>query len=111
MAPSQEQSKEQIQSQISKDQQPTKSDKSKVQKEEEQSIGGIVIASNAKEKPTTGEVIAVGNGRILDNGQRVEPEVKVGQSVVFDKYAGSEVKYEGEEYLVIRENDIIAVID
>lgn len=83
----------------------------KVQKEEEQSIGGIVIASNAKEKPTTGEVIAVGNGRILDNGQRVEPEVKVGQSVAFDKYAGSEVKYEGEEYLVIRENDIIAVID
>lgn len=83
----------------------------KVQKEEEQSIGGIVIASNAKEKPITGEVIAVGNGRILDNGQRVEPEVKVGQSVVFDKYAGSEVKYEGEEYLVIRENDIIAVID
>lgn len=83
----------------------------KVQKEEEQSIGGIVIASNAKEKPTTGEVITVGNGRILDNGQRVEPEVKVGQSVVFDKYAGSEVKYEGEEYLVIRENDIIAVID
>ena len=83
----------------------------KVQKEEEQSIGGIVIASNAKEKPTTGEVIAVGNGRILDIGQRVEPEVKVGQSVVFDKYAGSEVKYEGEEYLVIRENDIIAVID
>lgn len=83
----------------------------KVQKEEEQSIGGIVIASNAKEKPTTGEVIAVGNGRILDNGQRVEPEVKVGQSVVFDKYAGSEVKYEGGEYLVIRENDIIAVID
>ena len=83
----------------------------KVQKEEEQSIGGIVIASNAKEKPTTGEVIAVGNGRILDNGQRVEPEVNVGQSVVFDKYAGSEVKYEGEEYLVIRENDIIAVID
>ena len=83
----------------------------KVQKEEEQSIGGIVIASNAKEKPTTGEVIAVGNGRILDNGQRVEPEVKVGQSVVFDKYAGSEVKYEGEEYLVIRENDMIAVVD
>lgn len=83
----------------------------KVQKEEKQSIGGIVIASNAKEKPTTGEVIAVGNGRILDNGQRVEPEVKVGQSVVFDKYAGSEVKYESEEYLVIRENDIIAVID
>src|SRR5699024_1077474 len=83
----------------------------KVQKEEEQSICGIVIASNAKEKPTTGEVIAVGNGRILDNGQRVEPEVKVGQSVVFDKYAGSEVKYEGEEYLVIRENDIIAVIE
>ena len=83
----------------------------KVQKEEEQSIGGIVIASNAKEKPTTGEVIAVGNGRILDNRQRVEPEVKVGQSVVFDKYAGSEVKYEGDVYLLIRENDIIAVID
>ena len=67
-----------------------------VQKEEEQTVGGIVLASNAKEKPQTGKVLAVGTGRVLDNGEKVVPSVKEGDTVVFDKYAGTEVSYEGE---------------
>lgn len=82
-----------------------------VQKEEEQTVGGIVLASNAKEKPQTGKVLAVGTGRVLDNGERVVPSVKEGDTVVFDKYAGTEVSYEGEKYLVVRENDIVAVVE
>ena len=62
-----------------------------VQKEEEQTVGGIVLASNAKEKPQTGKVLAVGTGRVLDNGEKVVPSVKEGDTVVFDKYAGTEV--------------------
>ena len=81
-----------------------------VQKEEEQTVGGIVLASNAKEKPQTGKVLAVGTGRVLDNGEKVVPSVKEGDTVVFDKYAGTEVSYEGE-YLVVRENDIVAVVE
>ena len=82
-----------------------------VTKEEEQTIGGIVLASNAKEKPQTGKVVAVGAGRILENGQQVAPSVSVGDVVFFDKFAGSQVKYEDQEYLVVRENDIIAVVE
>lgn len=82
-----------------------------VQKEEEQTVGGIVLASNAKEKPQTGKVLAVGTGRVLDNGEKVVPSVKEGDTVVFDKYAGTEVGYEGEKYLVVRENDIVAVVE
>lgn len=82
-----------------------------VQKEEEQTVGGIVLASNAKEKPQTGKVLAVGTGRVLDNGEKVVPSVKEGDTVVFDKYAGTEVNYEGEKYLVVRENDIVAVVE
>ena len=82
-----------------------------VQKEEEQTVGGIVLASNAKEKPQTGQVLAVGTGRVLDNGEKVVPSVKEGDTVVFDKYAGTEVSYEGEQYLVVRENDIVAVVE
>lgn len=82
-----------------------------VQKEEEQTVGGIVLASNAKEKPQTGKVLAVGTGRVLDNGEKVVPSVKEGDTVVFDKYAGTEVCYEGEKYLVVRENDIVAVVE
>ena len=82
-----------------------------VQKEEEQTVGGIVLASNAKEKPQTGKVLAVGTGRVLDNGEKVVPSVKEGDTVVFDKYAGTEVSYEGEQYLVVRENDIVAVVE
>ena len=82
-----------------------------VQKEEEQTVGGIVLASNAKEKPQTGKVLAVGTGRVLDNGEKVVPSVKEGDTVVVDKYAGTEVSYEGEKYLVVRENDIVAVVE
>ena len=82
-----------------------------VQKEEEQTVGGIVLASNAKEKPQTGKVLAVGTGRVLDNGEKVVPSVKEGDTVVFDKYGGIEVSYEGEKYLVVRENDIVAVVE
>lgn len=82
-----------------------------VQKEEEQTVGGIVLASNAKEKPQTGKVLAVGTGRVLDNGEKVVPSVKEGDTVVFDKYTGTEVSYEGEKYLVVRENDIVAVVE
>ena len=64
-----------------------------VQKEEEQTVGGIVLASNAKEKPQTGKVLAVGTGRVLDNGEKVVPSVKEGDTVVFDKYAGTEGNY------------------
>ncbi len=82
-----------------------------VQKEEEQTVGGIVLASNAKEKPQTGKVLAVGAGRVLDNGERIAPSVKEGDVVVFDKYAGTEVSYEGGKYLVVHENDIVAVVE
>lgn len=76
---------------------------------EETTKGGIVLPDTAKEKPQEGEVIAVGPGRVLDNGQRIAPEIKVGDKVIFAKYSGSEVKIEGEEYLILRESDILAV--
>ena len=79
--------------------------------EEEKTVGGIVLASNAKDKPTTGKVIAVGAGRTLDNGQVVAVSVKEGDKVLFDKYAGREVEYDGEKYLVVHEKDLVAVID
>lgn len=83
----------------------------KAQENEEQTVGGIVLASNAKDKPTTGEVVAVGEGRILDNGTKVPVAVKEGDKVLFDKYAGNEVEYEGQKYLVVHEKDLVAVID
>ncbi|MCP0886372.1 co-chaperone GroES [Ligilactobacillus sp. WILCCON 0076] len=82
-----------------------------VQKEEEQKVGGIILASNAKEKPQTAEVVAVGDGRVLDNGQKVTPSVKKGEVVLFDKYSGTEVKYEEKTYLVVHEKDIVAIVD
>ena len=83
----------------------------KAQEEEEETVGGIVLASNAKDKPTTGEVVAVGEGRVLDNGTKVPVSVKKGDNVLFDKYAGNEVTYQGEKYLVVHEKDLVAVID
>ena len=83
----------------------------KVGKEEEVTAGGLVLTSAAKEKPQSGEVIAVGAGRVADNGSTIPMTVKVGDHVMFEKYAGSEVKYEGVEYLVINEKDIIAIVD
>ena len=77
---------------------------------EEKSGGGIIIPDTAKEKPQRGKVTAVGNGKTLDNGTRVALEVKKGNQVLFGKYAGTEVKIEGKEYLILREDDILAII-
>ena len=79
--------------------------------EERTSPGGIVIPDSATEKPIKGEVLAVGNGKILDDGSKRELDVKIGDKVLFGKYSGTEVKVEGEELLVMREDDIMAVID
>ena len=72
--------------------------------------GGILIPDTAKEKPQEGEVVAVGNGKILENGTRVAMEVKVGDRVLFGKYSGSEIKIEGEELLIMREDDILGIL-
>ncbi len=77
---------------------------------EEMTKGGIIIPDSAKEKPMEGEVIAVGNGKILDNGQKSTPDVKAGDKVLFSKYAGTEVKIDGEEHLIMREDDILGII-
>lgn len=77
---------------------------------EEVTKSGIVLPDSATEKPQEGSVLAVGPGRVLDNGKRVEMEVKSGDSVLFAKYAGTEVKLDGEEYLVIRESDLLAIV-
>jgi len=70
---------------------------------------GIVLPDTAKEKPQEGTVVAVGEGKVLDNGNRVAPEVKVGDKVIFSKYSGTQVKVEGKDYLVVRESDILAI--
>lgn len=79
--------------------------------EERKSAGGIVIPDSATEKPIQGEIIAVGNGKILDNGEVRALDVKVGDKVLFGKYSGTEVKIAGEEMLVMREEDIMGVIE
>ncbi len=79
--------------------------------EERMSAGGIVIPDSAAEKPSQGEVIAIGNGKILDNGEIRALDVKVGDKVLFGKYAGNEVKVEGEEVIVMREEDIMGVVE
>lgn len=79
-------------------------------KEEEKTVGGIVLASNAKEKPTEGEVVAVGNGAYAENGEKLPMTVKKGDVVLYDKYSGTNVKYEGEKYLVLHERDILAIV-
>ncbi|HZT38471.1 MAG TPA: co-chaperone GroES [Bryobacteraceae bacterium] len=78
--------------------------------ESEQMRGGLYIPDTAKEKPQQGEVVAVGNGKVLDNGERVELEVKPGDKILFGKYSGSDVKIEGEEYLILREDEILGVL-
>ena len=79
--------------------------------EEKMSAGGIVIPDNAAEKPVRGEILAVGNGKVADNGEARPLDVKAGDTVLFGKYAGTEVKVDGEELLVMREDDIMAVIE
>lgn len=77
---------------------------------EEVTKGGIVLPDSAKEKPKEGKVIAVGKGRLLDSGERAEFSVKAGDRVIFSSYAGTEVKYEGEEYLILGEDEVLAVV-
>ncbi|QNO15223.1 co-chaperone GroES [Alkalicella caledoniensis] len=82
----------------------------KVLESEQKTASGIVLPDKAKEKPQEGEVVAVGSGRILDNGSKAELEVAVGDKVIYSKYAGTEVKHDGQEYLILSERDILAVI-
>lgn len=82
-----------------------------VVKQEEKTSGGIVLPDSAKEKPQTAKVVAVGDGRLLDNGETAPIQVKEGDQVVFEKYAGSEVKFEGTEYLIVKVTDLVAVVE
>ena len=75
---------------------------------EAKSTGGIVLPENAKEKPQQGKVLAVGPGKLLDNGERAKPDVAVGDLILFGKYSGSEITVEGDEVVILRENDILA---
>ena len=79
-------------------------------KEEQKTAGGIIIPDTAKEKPREGEVIAVGPGKLADNGKRTPLEVKKGDRVLFGKYAGTEIKLDGVEYVFMREDDILGVL-
>jgi chaperonin GroES len=79
--------------------------------EGEQRIGGIIVPDSAREKPQQGEVIATGNGKIKDDGERMPLDVKVGDLILFGKYTKQEVSVEGEEYLILREDEVLAVID
>ena len=78
--------------------------------QEETTASGIVLPDSAKEKPQEGRVGAVGSGRVTENGEKVALEVAEGDRIIFSKFAGTEVKYEGTEYLILRENDILAVV-
>ncbi|MBM7601559.1 chaperonin GroES [Virgibacillus halotolerans] len=78
--------------------------------QEEKTASGIVLPDSAKEKPQEGKVVAVGSGRVTENGEKVALEVAEGDSIIFSKFAGTEVKYEGTEYLILRESDILATI-
>ena len=79
--------------------------------EGEQKVGGIIIPDSAKEKPQQGKVIAVGAGKIKDDGKRVPLDVKEGDTILFGKYSGQEIKIDGEEYLIMREDEVLAILD
>ena len=79
--------------------------------EGEQAIGGIIIPDSAKEKPQRGTVIAAGDGKMKENGKRVPLSVKTGDLILFGKYSSQEIKLDGEEYLIMREDDVLAVVD
>ena len=79
--------------------------------EGEQSIGGIIVPDSAKEKPQRGKVFAVGQGKVRDDGSRQQPDVKDGDTILFGKYSGQEIKIDGEEYLILREDEVLAIID
>jgi chaperonin GroES len=84
-----------------------------VQRVEEETTtkGGIIIPDTAKEKPAEGKVVAVGNGKVGEDGKRVALEIKKGDRILFGKYSGTEVKISGEEYLIMREDDVLGIID
>jgi len=77
---------------------------------EEKTASGIVLPDSAKEKPQEGKIVAIGTGRVLENGTRVELDVKEGDRIIFSKYSGTEVKYDNNDYLILRESDVLAVI-
>jgi chaperonin GroES len=77
---------------------------------EERTKGGIILPDTAKEKPVIGEVVAVGPGKVSDDGKKIIPEVKVGDKVLYGKYSGTEITIEGEEYLIMREADVFAIV-
>ena len=79
--------------------------------EEEQKVGGIIVPDTAKEKPQRAEVIAVGSGRLLDSGERVALAIKAGDQVLIGKWSGTEVKIDGQEYLILKEDDVLGVIE
>ncbi len=79
--------------------------------EEEKTKGGIIIPDTAKEKPFEGKVIAVGDGKVKEDGTKIPMEVKKGDKILFSKYAGSDVKIDGEDYLIMKEDDVLAIIE
>ena len=81
-----------------------------VLEQEEKTASGIFLPDTAKEKPSQGEVVAVGPGKVQDDGKRIALDVKVGDKIIFSKYAGTEVKFEGTKYLIVSERDILAII-
>jgi len=78
---------------------------------EEKTSGGIVLPDTAKEKPKEGKIVAAGEGEVLDNGERAKLSVSVGDRIIFESYAGTEVKVDGEEYLIMKEDDVLAVVE
>lgn len=82
----------------------------RVLEQEEKTVGGIYLPDTAKEKPCEGEIIAAGPGKLQEDGSRIALDVKAGDKVIFSKYAGTEVKYEGEKYLIVSERDILAIM-
>jgi chaperonin GroES len=79
--------------------------------EQEQKVGGIIIPDSAKEKPQQGQVVAAGNGRVTDEGKTLPLDVKAGDTILFGKYAGTEIKIEGEEFLILREDEVLGVVE
>lgn len=79
--------------------------------QESMTKGGIIIPDSAKEKPAEGKVVAVGNGKMAEDGKRITPDIKAGDRILFGKYAGTEVKIDGEEHLIMREDDVLGIIE
>src|SRR6478736_6834713 len=79
--------------------------------EGEQTVGGIIVPDSAKEKPQRGRVVATGQGKVRDDGSRQPPDVRDGETILFGKYSGQEIKIDGEDYLILREDEVLAIID